>query len=87
MGMNAFCQLGGVLINVDGVDIGAANCAVAVHSSKDSEVGKEKEEMAIEIRISEQGSMEELELWNCMGKIAHQSWETEWHVMKVLSRA
>ena len=48
MGMDAIRQLGGVLINGDGVDFGAAKCAVAVYSSKDCEVGKEKEEMIIE---------------------------------------
>ena len=31
--------------------------------------------------------MEELELSNGTGKNAHLSWQTEWHVMKVLSRA
>ena len=48
MGMDAIRQLGGVLINGDGVDFGAANCVVAVHLSKDCEVGKEKEKMVIE---------------------------------------
>ena len=42
MGMDAIRQLEGVRINGDGVDFGAAKCAVAVHSSKDCEVGKEK---------------------------------------------
>ena len=48
MGMDSIRQLGGVLINGDGVDFGAAKCAVAVPSSKDCEVGKEKEEVVIE---------------------------------------
>ena len=48
MGMDAIRQLGGVLINGDEVDFGAAKCAVAVYLSKDCEVGKEKEEMIIE---------------------------------------
>ena len=48
MGMDAISQLGGVLINDDRVNFGAAKCAVAVHLSKDCKVGKEKEEMVIE---------------------------------------
>ena len=47
MGMDAIRQLGGVLINGDGVDFGAAKCAVAVHLSKDCEVDQETEEMVI----------------------------------------
>ena len=39
MGMDVIRQLGGVLINGDGVDFGAAKCAIAVHSSKDCEAG------------------------------------------------
>ena len=43
MGMDSIRQLGGVLI-----DFGATKCAVAVHSIKDCEVGKEKEKMVKE---------------------------------------
>ena len=39
LGMDAIRQLGGVLINSDGVDFGTPKCSVAVHSSKDCEVG------------------------------------------------
>ena len=49
MGIDAIHQLGGVLINGDGVDFRAAKCVVAVLSSKDCDVGKEKEEMVIEV--------------------------------------
>ena len=48
VGMDAIHLLGGVLINGDRVDLGAAKCAMTVHSSKVCEVGKEKEEMVIE---------------------------------------
>ena len=48
MEMDTIHQLGGVLINSDGLDFGAAKYAVAVHLSKDCKVGKEKEEMVIE---------------------------------------
>ena len=48
MWIDAVHQLRGVLINGDGVVFRAAKCAVAVPSSKDCEVGKEKEEMVIE---------------------------------------
>ena len=48
MGMDAVRQLGGVLFNSDGVEFGAAKSAVAVHLSKDCEVGKEKEKIVIE---------------------------------------
>ena len=65
MRMDAIRQLGGVLINGDGVDFEAAKCAVEVHLRKDCKVGKEKEEMIIEDGISEQSSMEgPLELRN-----------------------
>ena len=50
MGMDVIRQMGRVLINGDGIDFGAVKCAVAVHSSKDCEVGKEKEEMVIKDR-------------------------------------
>ena len=40
MGMDAIRQLGGVLINGDGMDFGAAKSAAAVQSYKDCEVGK-----------------------------------------------
>ena len=53
MGMDAIRQLGGVLINGDGVDFGAAKCIIEVHSSKESEVGKEKEEIVIEEQDSQ----------------------------------
>ena len=49
MGIDAIHQLGGVLINGDGVDFRAAKCVVAVLSIKDCDVGKEKEEMIVEV--------------------------------------
>ena len=48
MRMDTIHQLGGVLINGDRVDFRAAKYAIAVHSRKDCEVGKEKEEIVIE---------------------------------------